>query len=223
MYENTTPDPDLATTDSVNFNIAVINNDKANGVSTYLHFRAFLDEFNDNYTAKWDSVQYVGRGEELYNYSGFGREISMGWTVYAQSKAELIPMYKKLNYLASTLAPDYSAAGFMRGNIVKITVGGYIYDQPGIIKGLSFGVPQESPWEIGINELGRVDDSVKQLPHMIKVTGFTFIPIQKFIPAKANSLTDPTQKYISLANSTGKTSYSDVYENEYAQLGSILS
>ena len=220
MYENTTPDPDLATTDSVNFNIAVINNDKANGVSTYLHFRAFLDEFNDNYTAKWDSVQYVGRGEELYNYSGFGREISMGWTVYAQSKAELIPMYKKLNYLASSLAPDYSDSGFMRGNIVKITVGGYIYDQPGIIKSISYGIPEESPWEIAIDENGNEDTSVKQLAHMIKVTGFTFIPIHKFIPAKANSITNPTQKYIALANQTGITNYPDEY-TKYQQQGSV--
>ena len=54
-------------------------------------------------------------------------------------------------------------------------MGGYLYDQPGIIKGLSYGIPQESPWEIAINENGEDDASVKQLPHMIKVTGFTFI------------------------------------------------
>ena len=208
----------LAVKDSVDFNIAVINNDNSGATNSYLHFRALIDEFSDSYTAKWDSVQYVGRGEELYNYSGFGREISMGWTVYAQSKAELIPMYKKLNYLASTLAPDYNQAGYMRGNIVKITVGGYIYDQPGIIKSINFGVPQESPWEIAIDIEGNEDTSVKQLPHMIKVTGFTFVPIHKFIPAKANSLTNPTQKYIALANSTGKTNYSDTYK-EYQQQG----
>ena len=221
MYENTTPDPDLATTDSVNFNIAVINNDKANGVSTYLHFRAFLDEFNDNYTAKWDSVQYVGRGEELYNYSGFGREISMGWTVYAQSKAELIPMYKKLNYLASSLAPDYSDSGFMRGNIVKITVGGYIYDQPGIIKSISYTIPEESPWEIAIGDDGKEDTSVKQLSHMIKVTGFQFVPIQKFVPQIVKDLSNPREKYIALANQNGDTNYSDEYVS-YNQLGAKI-
>ena len=52
---------------------------------------------------------------------------------------------------------------------------------------------------------------------MIKVTGFTFIPIHKFIPAKANSTTDPTQKYIALANQTGKTNYSDTYKNDSQQ------
>tara|TARA_R110001606_G_scaffold101212_4_gene222238 strand:- start:116 stop:994 length:879 start_codon:yes stop_codon:yes gene_type:complete len=222
LYEDTAADTlNKGINDSVNFNIAVINNDKADGTSTYIHFRALLDDFNDSYTAKWDAVQYVGRGEELYNYQGFGREISMGWTVYAQSKAELIPMYKKLNYLASTLAPDYTGAGMMRGNIVKITVGGYLYDQPGIIKSINFGIPEESPWEIAINEEGLEDTSVKQLPHMIKVTGFTFIPIHKFIPAKVSSLTNPIQKYIALANSTGNTNYKDKYKS-YSQAGAQL-
>ena len=130
-------------------------------------------------------------------------------------------MYKKLNYLASTLAPDYTGAGMMRGNIVKITVGGYLYDQPGIIKSINFGIPEESPWEIAINEEGLEDTSVKQLPHMIKVTGFTFIPIHKFIPAKVSSLTNPIQKYIALANSTGNTNYKDKYKS-YSQAGAQL-
>ena len=221
MYESAAVNEDLAVNDSVKFRIAVINNNKGNGIATYLHFRAFIDSFNDAYTSKWDPVQYVGRGEELYNYKGFGREISLSWTVYAQSKAELIPMYKKLNYLASTLAPDYNAAGFMRGNIVRLTMGGYLYEQPGIIKSLTFGVPQESPWEIGINELGGTDNSVKELPHMIKVTGMTFTPIQKFIPAKADSLTDPRQKYIALANNGKTSNYSDSYKS-YSQGGSVI-
>jgi hypothetical protein len=109
----------------------------------------------------------------------------------------------------------------MRGNIVRLTLGGYLYEQPGIIKSLTFGVPQESPWEIALSETGGSDKSVKELPHMIKVTGMTFIPIQKFIPAKADSLTDPTQKYISLANNLKTTNYSDNYKS-YARGGSVL-
>ena len=221
MYEGTAPDLNKSVNDSVKFRIAVINNDDADGTATYIHFRAFIDSFSDGYTAKWDAVKYVGRGEELYNYNGFGREIDLSWTVYAQSKAELIPMYKKLNYLASTLAPDYNPAGFMRGNLVRLTLGGYLYEQPGIIKSINFGVPTESPWEIALSETGGSDSSVKELPHMIKVTGFKFTPIQRFIPAKADSLTDPTQKYIALANNLKTTNYSDNYKS-YKQGGSVL-
>ena len=133
-------------------------------------------------------------------------------------------MYKKLNYLASTLAPDYSQAGFMRGNIVKMTLGGYLYDQPGIIRSLTYTVPMESTWEIGINESGRLDPSVKQLPHMIKVTGLQFTPIQKFVPARADSILDPSQKYIALANNNESSNYADNYaKGDYKQSGAILN
>ena len=131
-------------------------------------------------------------------------------------------MYKKLNYLASTLAPDYSEAGYMRGNLVKMTVGGYLFDQPGIIKSLNYTVPMESTWEIAIDTSGSQDQSVKQLPHMIKVTGLQFTPIHKFIPRIANksgnltNILDPDQKYIGLANNNSTSNYADVYENNFA-------
>ncbi len=181
--------------DLVKFSIGILQND-GNGKSNYIHFRALIEGFSDNYTANWSDTQYVGRGEKFYNYGGFSREISMGWTVYAQSKAELIPMYKKLNYLATSLAPDYSPGGFMRGSLARLTVGGYLYNQLGIIKGLTYTIPDESTWEIGIDENGGYDNSVKELAHMIKVSGFTFIPIQDKVPEKGKS------RFIQLTNGT---------------------
>ena len=95
-------------------------------------------------------------------------------------------MYKKLNYLASSLAPSYSSAGFMQGNLVRLTVGSYLYNQLGIIQGITYDVPQESPWEIAINENGGSDESTREMPFMIKVTGFQFVPIQEFVPQRGS-------------------------------------
>jgi hypothetical protein len=149
----------------------------------YIHFRAFINQISDVYTADWSDTRYTGRGEKFYNYTGFDRKVSLSWTVAAQSKAELIPMYKKLNYLASICAPDYSGLGYMRGNIVTLTIGGYFHDQPGIITGFNYEMNDENTtWEIGINDEGGSDDSVKELPHLIKVNGFNFTPIHDFVP-----------------------------------------
>ena len=178
--------------DLVKFRIGVIDNDNPK-LKTYMHFRAFLDSMSDTYSPTWDTTQYIGRGEKFYRYNGFDRTISLGWTVVAQSKQELIPMYKKLNYLASSLAPDYSDSGYMRGNLVTLTLGGWFYEQPGIITGMTLDVPQEATWEIGIptstgTDLAaddspvKTDPSVKELPHMVKVTGFQFTPIHEFAP-----------------------------------------
>jgi len=189
LYQ-TTGLPPKETNDLVKFRIGVLDNTDPTK-KTYVHFRALIDSFSDQYTSDWNSQKYMGRGENFYKYNGFDRQISLSWTVAAQSKQELIPMYQKLNYLASVCAPDYSDAGYMRGNLISLTVGGWCYEQIGIMKGLTLDVPNESPWEIGISDdivkgtnfqdLSS-DASVKELPMIVKVSGFTFIPIHNFVP-----------------------------------------
>jgi hypothetical protein len=177
--------------DLVKFRIGVIDN-KEPSKKTNIHFRAFIDSMSDSYSADWQAQKFMGRGENFYRYNGFDRKVSLSWTVVAQSKAELIPMYQKLNYLASVCAPDYSDLGYMRGNLIKLTIGGYLYEQVGIMTSITYDVPQESPWEIAIPYASsdentstgvKSDSSVKELPHMIKVTGFQFIPIHDFVPS----------------------------------------
>jgi len=192
--------------DLVKFRIGVINNNNPSQ-KTYIHFRAFLDQISDQYSSDWDPTQYIGRGEKFYTYKGFDRKVSLSWTVAAQSKAELMPMYRKLNYLASVCAPDYSGNGYMRGNIVTLTIGGYFYEQPGLITGFSYEMNEENAtWEIGITDdtIVQSDSSVKELPHLIKVTGFNFIPIHTFVPRKVQGTGNfnVNEKYISLQSIT---------------------
>lgn len=181
IYNSQTEDNFKPLNDLIPFRIAIINNDSPDE-SVYIQFRAYIDSFNDSYSSQWNDINYVGRGEKFYRYAGFSREVSLSWTVFAHSKAELIPMYEKLNYLASSLAPDYSSNGYMRGNIVKLTMGGYFHEQPGIITSIVYDVPQESTWEIGIGTNELKDGTTSQLPHMIKVTNVRFIPIHTFVP-----------------------------------------
>jgi hypothetical protein len=195
--------------DIIPFNIAILNND-IQGDQTfkkYLHFRAFIDSFSDSYKADWKAIEYMGRAEKFYKYGGFDRGISMAFTVVAQSKNEINAMYEKLNFLASSLAPEYLdslTSGYMTGNIAYLTLGGYVYEQPGIITSLTYDIPEESPWEIGIDANGQPADvnSVRQLPHIIRVSGFNFIPIHKFRPEKQTFLNDLTPEGKGKAGST---------------------
>jgi hypothetical protein len=185
IYRDVEASTDSKLDDLCSFRIAIIDNDSP-AFKTFLHFRAFLGGISDAYQADWTPFKYLGRGENFYTYNGFTRQMSLSWTVAAQSKEELIPMYKKLNYLASTLAPDYSPQGYMRGNLAQLTIGGYVYEQPGFITGLTYDIQDDSPWEIGINTAGEVDETVRQLPHIIRVSSFNFTPIQKYLPKKQN-------------------------------------
>jgi hypothetical protein len=173
---------DVDTNDLVKFRIAIIDNQNPS-LKTYVHFRAFLGGFSDSYSAGWNPQTYLGRGEKLYTYSGFDRQVSLSWTVAAQSKEELIPMYKKLNYLASTLAPDYKGNGFMKGNLAELTIGGYFHNQPGIITSMNLSIADDTPYEIAINDLGEQDKTLAELPMIVRVDNFNFIPIHNFRPA----------------------------------------
>ena len=198
IYKSENVTTDSVKNDLCKFRIAIIDNDAPTS-KTFVHFRAFLDTISDAYTADWNPVKYLGRGENFYTYNGYTRQMSLGWTVAAQSKQELIPMYKKLNYLASSLTPSYSTLGYMRGNMVQLTIGGYVYEQPGIITSLTYTLEADTTWEIGINADGGFDSDVKELPHIIRVTGFNFIPIQKFRP-EIQKDEDDYKHYISLAD-----------------------
>ena len=143
-----------------------------------MNFRSYINSFSDSYGADWKSQQYMGRGEKFYKYQSFKRDISLSFTIVAQSQAELNGMYKKLNYLASSLAPKYTTAGFMAGNLAKLTVGDYVFEQTGFISSLTYDIPTESPWEIDIDG----DPNNDELPFIINVTGLKFTPIHKFRP-----------------------------------------
>ena len=87
-------------------------------------------------------------------------------------------MYQKLNYLASSMMPDYTG-GFMKGNFFKMTVGNYFYRQIGIITNLSYKISNDTPWEIAIDEPEggtAAEKKLYELPHIIDVD-LTFIPI----------------------------------------------
>ena len=194
LYNSATVYEKDENSDFIKFRISVVNNDNPKE-RTWITFRAFIDSFSDSFSAQWSGVKYVGRGEQFQTYGGFGREISMGFTVAVQSRQEQKPLYEKLNYLASLCAPDYSDEGFMRGNLVYLTVGDYLTDVPGVLKGISIGGFEQSSWEIAkklngtpLGEDGDLfgDAEIAQLPHVLKVSGFSFTPIHNFVPQKGS-------------------------------------
>ncbi len=183
--ENKTSEQD-GINDLIKFRISAVLRD---GQKVYMHFRAFLNEFSDTYESSWDSLKYMGRGESFYKYNGFGRSVSLSFTVAAQSRPELMAQYKKLNFLASTLAPDYGGkkgSGYMGGVLTTLTVGGWCYELPGFIGSLGLTIPEESPWEIGIDDTvsngkGSSSPSVKEMPHICNVS-LSYTPIHRFRP-----------------------------------------
>jgi hypothetical protein len=167
------------TRDLVKFRIGAINTDKP-GNTVWMVFRAYLKDFNDSFTANWNDIQYIGRGEKFYLYNGFTRQVTFNFRVAALSKQEMEPMYQKLNYLASNMMPDYkdkaeASSTVMRGPFVKLTIGDYLNAQQGIITSLQYSIADDTPWEISLDQ-PEGGSTMYDLPHIINVN-VTFIPI----------------------------------------------
>lgn len=147
--------------------------------SLFLQFRAFINSFDDSFAGNWNSFNYVGRGEQFHTYQGFTRSVNVSFKSAVMTREELDPVYRKLNYLASTTAPSYSGQGIMRGTVVRMTIGNYIYDTPGFLSSVNFSWNTSYPWEIGME--GEDDPKYKQLPHVLDCS-LSFTPIHTFVP-----------------------------------------
>ena len=175
----------LATNDIIKFAFECIDNDDPNGnTAAALVFRAFLDgQINDTNQASYNTFKYIGRGETFRTYQGFDRGISFNFKMFAQSRQELRPMYQKLNQLISQVYPDYSATyNLMRGSVVKLTIGDYLYRVPGFLESVNVSIDNgNTPWEIVLDEAEKKD--VRQLPHMVTVQ-CSFKPIMDILPRR---------------------------------------
>jgi hypothetical protein len=71
----------------------------------------------------------------------------------------------------------------MRGTIVKMTVGDYVYELPGVLNSLIYTWQQDYPWEIAMLEPEgqQGDRDMQELP-MVMDCQLDFTPIHTFTP-----------------------------------------
>jgi hypothetical protein len=178
------------TRDLIKFVIEVLDNDTTQ--TDRMHFRAFITNFSDNIGAEWSDSRYMGRGEKFFTYQGFTRQVGFTFIVAAQSVQEMEKIYQKVNYLASTLHPDYNTNGFMRGNLHRLTIGEYFYRTPGIITSMNISVEDNYPWEIKMRQpelSGTTGDPTNddrgqmEVPQILKIQ-MSFNPIMDQLPRK---------------------------------------
>jgi hypothetical protein len=93
----------------------------------YIPFRATLSGIQDQNSADWDTIAYLGRADKLFVYRGFSRDVSFNFKVYANSIQELVPMWERIDYLVGLTRPSKYTE--LTGRPSRATVGGS--DAPG--------------------------------------------------------------------------------------------
>lgn len=166
--------------DYIKFRIALI--DTTNPLKDeVLLFRAHLENVNDNFNSTWNSFKYNGRAENFYTYGGFDREMSFSFKIGAQSKEELKPLWKKLNYLVGSTAPQYVNRR-IRGRFVRLTIGDWCYEVPGFFTSVQLNWTTSFPWNID-EAPDHFSDAYDTSQHpMILNVSCNFKPIHDFTP-----------------------------------------
>jgi len=155
-------------------------------------FRAILDTLSDNYNPNWQAVSMIGRADPNYTYTGYTRDINLGFTVYATSRDEMKPIWRKLNALAGYTTPDYGSKTIaLKGPWMRITIGDLFYQQPAIITSLSYTLNDaDTTWEINIED----DPTMMQLPHKVTVQ-MSFNLLTDSLPEKGGRFYSLAKQY----------------------------
>jgi len=127
----------------------------------YIPFRASIKGLSETDTANWEELQFIGRGDKVYAYGGFNRNLSFGISICINSIAELAPSWQRINYLTTLVKPaNYTVAKFndaglnrsvtnrfMIPPMIMLTLGDMYKDQPVLIQSIAVTVPDDATWE----------------------------------------------------------------------------
>ena len=155
-------------------------------------FRAIINSLSDTFTPGWSSQTMIGRADPNYHYTGFSRDMNLDFTVYATSRDELKPIYRKLNALAGYTAPEYLKNSIaMRAPWMRMTIGDLFVQQPVILTSLGYTLhDSDTTWEINFED----DPTMMQTPHKIGVSmGIT--PIMDYLPQKGGKFYTLAKKF----------------------------
>jgi hypothetical protein len=143
-------------------------------------FRAAITALSDSYTANWTPINMIGRADPNYHYSGFSRDVSLSFDIYATDRDEVKPIYRKLNALAGYTAPTYNPKSIvMEAPWMRLTIGDLYHQQPVVLTSLSYTFAFDAPWEINLEN----DPDMMQVPLKIGVQ-CSFNMVSDYLPRK---------------------------------------
>ncbi len=154
-------------------------------------FRAILNSLTDSFNANWNNVNMIGRADPNYQYTGYSRDVNLGFNVVATDRDELRVIYRKLNALAGYTAPTYNMSSIaMEAPWLRLTIGDIFQQTPAVLNSLSYTFETDQPWEINIEN----DYEMMQAPLHVSVTCGLNI-IGDSIPQKSGRFYGFAKKY----------------------------
>ena len=131
-------------------------------------FRATMGGITDTHSPEWTAQKMIGRADPNYIYGGYSRNISFDFDVYATSRDEMKPIYRKLNALVGYTAPIYNKTDIaMEAPWMRFTLGDLFYQTPAILDSCTVNLgSDDSPWETNITK----DPEMMEVPMKFNIS-----------------------------------------------------
>jgi len=118
----------------------------------YIPFRATVKGLQESLSAEWSDIKYINRADKLYSYGGFGRTLGFNFSVVITSIKELLPTWKRINYLAGLTKPANYTKGtvysrFIIPPLIQFTIGDMYKNQPAVITQIGISIPEGASWQ----------------------------------------------------------------------------
>jgi hypothetical protein len=144
-----------------------------------VRMRSYLTDISDAITPEWNKVSYVGRPDQVHNYTGATRQVSFTLKFAALSRDSMVSMYTKVNYLYGLCYPHLAngstgaVSETMVSPIIKLTMGDWLYKTPGYFDSMTTTIDNSYPWDINLESEAK---ETAQLPTILSIA-LTFVVI----------------------------------------------
>jgi len=138
-----------------------------------VRFRAYVSDISDTITPEWSKASYIGRPDQVHNYTSATRQLSFTLKFAALSRNSMIPMYQKVNYLYGLCyphltkgLPNQAVAETMTSPLVRLTLGDWLHKTPGYFDSMTTTIDNDYSWDINLEE---DPNGTAQLPQILSV------------------------------------------------------
>lgn len=122
-------------------------------------FRATILGLTETVTPTWEPNKFIGNPFNFYTYTSIEKTLGFTFKVYSSNQKEHIAIWERLNFLTSLAYPQGYDSGAIVPPFIKFSMGDMYRDKDCFIESLTYTIPDDTTWEIGIDQLGRNDDN----------------------------------------------------------------
>ena len=115
-----------------------------------VYFRSLVSGLNETFSPTWEGSKMLGSPFNFYSYTGIERKLTFNLKVYAMSQAELVMMWRRLEFLAHCAYPYQYNAGIIEPTLLYFTFGNLYVNKACFLDSLSYSIEDsENLWELG--------------------------------------------------------------------------